>query len=82
MKKIAGQINSCTSESEARAIVEKAQQVIDDSNISIASQKQFWIDLYEELGSDLTYTCESQDSSALSAIIDAAKAAIAQKTSK
>lgn len=80
VKKIAEEITTCSSEQEALAIVEKAQRVIDRSNISTSSKKQFWIDLYEELGGDLSWVLESQDSSALSAIIDAAKAAIANRT--
>lgn len=82
VKKIAEEIGKSSSKSEAVAIVEKAQRVIDNSDISAVSKSRFWVDLYEELGGDLSWACESQDSSALSAIIDAAKSAIAQKTSK
>jgi hypothetical protein len=82
VKKIAEQITQSSSEEEALEVVEKAQRVIEKSDISNSSKKRFWVDLYESMGGDLTYTSESQDSAALSAIIDAAKAAIAQRVKK
>lgn len=82
VKKISEQIGQSSSEVEAVAIVEKAQRVIDKSDISESSKKRFWVELYDELGGDLSYVSESQDSSALSAIINAAKAAIAQRVKK
>ncbi|WP_412521893.1 hypothetical protein [Shewanella algae] len=82
MKKISKQITNSSSEEEAIALIEKAQRVIDNSKISTTSKEKFWIDLYEELGGEHSWACESQDSSALSAIIAAAKAAIAKKANK
>ena len=79
VKKIAKQIGQSSSKEEALEIIEKAQRVIEKSDISESSKKRFWVDLYESMGGDLTATCESQDSAALSAIISAAKAAIAQR---
>ncbi len=82
LKKILKQIQDSSSEAEAISVVEKAQKVLDDSNISESSKEQFWIDLYEELGGDYILVMESQGSSALSEIIAAAKTVIAQKLKK
>lgn len=82
LNKISKEIRECLTDKQAIEVVEKAERVLDNSNISESSKKQFWVDLYEELGGESSWVCESQDSAALSAIINAAKAIIALKAKK
>ncbi|MBG6016829.1 hypothetical protein I5F00_08475 [Proteus mirabilis] len=67
----------------AMELVEEAERVLEKSNISEYSKKQFWIDLHFELKDHLDLYLvagmESQDSEDLSKIIAQAKAAIAKK---
>lgn len=81
-KKILREIERCGSESQAIATVEKAQRVLNNSNISERSKNGFWVELYESLGGAYTLTVESQATSSLSDIIGAAKSVIAQKVKK
>lgn len=82
IEKISKQISACTSENEALHIIKTAEKVLRESNISESSKKRFWTELYESLGGDWNLCVESQDSSALAAIIIAAKAAIAANAKK
>lgn len=82
--KIRNRIKDCKSIDQAREILVEAQKVIEKSKISPSSREKFWIELYNSLDysirmdGSLYYTSESQDASALSAIIAAAKQVIAQ----
>jgi hypothetical protein len=76
--KILGLLKACSSEKEARSILNNADKVLDNSDISESSKKKFWINLYENLGDEYALI-EKQASSSLSAIIAAAKEVIAKK---
>ncbi len=82
VEKITQEIKDSASKQKALSVVEKAQRVLNDSKIAKSAQEQFWIDLYESLGGSREFIAESQDAAALSAIISAAKAVIAEKANK
>lgn len=77
VKKIAKEIFDEPSSYES--ILAKATNVIEKSNIKVDSKEKFWIDLYNELGGNLTPCFESQDSRKLWNLIAAAKVAVAAK---
>ncbi|WP_419227628.1 hypothetical protein [Alteromonas sp. OM2203] len=78
-KKILGLLKASSSEQEVRSVLKTADEVLKDSDISESSKKQFWVDLYEDLGGDDYVLMEKQASSSLSAIVAAAKEVIAKK---
>lgn len=81
-EKVVSLLKKCQTEKEAISVLDTAQKVLDSSNISSASQKQFWIELYEALGGDDYVLIEKQAGSALSDIVSAAKKVIAQKVKR
>ncbi|MCK4819856.1 hypothetical protein KA005_29090 [bacterium] len=80
--KVFGQIKTSNTRLEVIDVIENAQKVLDDSNTSESSQKQFWVELYEQLGGDDFVLLEKQAGSSLSDIVAAAKSVIAQKAKK
>lgn len=86
LKKISQEIQKSESNQQVIEVLEKAQRVLDNSQILEVSKKKFWVDLYNDIENDFQpkterflIAVESQDGSALSDIIAAAKAAIALK---
>jgi len=75
-------LQNSTSREEALRIVSSAQSVLVESKISEQTQKQFWIDLYNNLGGDQDLILEKQGGDSLSSILAAAKRVIAEKVQK
>lgn len=77
--KILSELLNASSVEDAKNIIYKADNVINDSGISVSYKRQFWIDLYN--GLTVNIALEEQAGSSLSAIIAAAQSIIAEKTS-
>ncbi|MCF3098873.1 hypothetical protein EHZ86_16680 [Aeromonas australiensis] len=79
LKDVEQRLIQAQNEHEVERILENVQDVLSESRISNDSQKRFWIDLYENLGGDVSVAVEKQGGCALSNIIAAAKKVIADK---
>lgn len=75
-------INNAKSKREARRAVEKAEKVLDQSDIKRSSKKSFWIELYERLNDKSNLKLEKQAASSLSDIVAAAQEVIADNIDK
>ncbi len=78
--KILNEICNASSVEDVKDIINKADNVVNNSDISNLSKNKFWIDLNNDLLKE-SISLEEQAGSSLSAIISAAKAIIASKIS-